>query len=57
MQPRGLDIFSNDTADKANKVITEEMAYDYAMFLLHLWKSGQKVNKINKKGEVSMDEE
>ncbi len=47
----------NNASDKANKVITEEMANDYAAFLLELWHSGQKVNKINEKGEVSMDEE
>lgn len=44
-------------ANKANKVIPEEMADDYAAFLLDLWHSGQKVNKINEKGEVSMGEE
>lgn len=32
--------------DTANTVITEEMAYDYASFLFHLWKSRQEVNKI-----------
>lgn len=48
---------TSDKANKANKVITEEMANDYAAFLLELWHSGQKVNKINEKGEVSMDEE
>lgn len=48
---------ASDKANKANKVIPEEMADDYAAFLLDLWHSGQKVNKINEKGEVSMDEE
>lgn len=48
---------ASDKANKANKVITEEMANDYAAFLLELWHSGQKVNKINEKGEVSMGEE
>lgn len=47
----------DDKANKANKVITEEMAYDYAAFLLDLWHYGQMVHKINKKGEVSMDAE
>lgn len=57
MQSRGLDTSSLDTVDKADTVITEEMAYDYATFLLDLWHYGQMVHKINKKGEVSMDEE
>ena len=60
MQSRRLDTSSNDTANTVKKptnLITDEMAYDYAMFLLHLWKSKQKANKINEKGEVSMDEE
>ena len=33
------------------------MADDYVAFLLDLWHYGQMVHKINKKGEVSMDEE
>ncbi len=48
---------ASDKANKANKVIPEEMADDYAAFLLDLWHYGQMVHKINKKGEVSMDEE
>lgn len=48
---------ASDKANKANKVIPEEMTDDYAAFLLDLWHSGQKVNKINEKGEVSMGEE
>lgn len=51
-----LQVTPDDKADKANKVITEEMVYDYAAFLLNLWHSGQKVNKINEKGKVSMNE-
>lgn len=60
MQSRRLDTSSNDTTNTAKKptnLITEEMADDYAAFLLDLWHYGQMVHKINKKGEVSMDEE
>lgn len=60
MQSRRLDTSSNDTANTAKKptnLITEEMADDYAAFLLDLWHYGQMVHKINEKGEVSMDEE
>ena len=45
------------TVKKSTNLITEEMAYDYAAFLLDLWHSGQKVHKINEKGEISMNEE
>ncbi len=45
------------TVKKSTNLITEEMADDYAAFLLDLWHYGQMVHKINKKGEVSMDEE
>ena len=45
------------TVKKPTNLITEEMADDYAAFLLDLWHYGQMVHKINKKGEVSMDEE
>lgn len=48
---------ASDKANKANKVIPEEMADDYAAFLLDLWHYGQMVHKINEKGEVPMDEE
>lgn len=47
---------SVDTDDKVDTAITEEMAYDYAAFLLDLWHSGKMVNKINREGEASMDE-
>lgn len=60
MQSRRLNTSSNDTANtvkKSTNLITEEMADDYAAFLLDLWHYGQMVHKINEKGEVSMDEE
>lgn len=40
----------SDTVDTVDTADTEEMAYDYASFLLSLWHSGQRVNKINEKG-------
>ena len=57
MQSAILGTSSPDTVDKADTVVTEEMAYDYAAFLLGLWHSGKMVNKINREGEASMDEE
>lgn len=44
---------SKTALDTANTVITEEMAYDYASFLFHLWKSKQEANKIDVEGRQS----